>query len=95
MSTTATIRHIGRTNILAISGGRILVDGETLILPVRYGYSVEVTYQEVPDLYSVRRMWKRGTSVKCRGEISHLYADQVGDAAYRASCFRDPWGAAA
>lgn len=88
-----TLLHIGKMNVLAISGGRMeLVNENTISLPVRYGYSVEVQYLPGHDLYEVRRMFRRGTQVKCKGVESHLYADQVGDSAYRASCFRDDFG---
>lgn len=94
MSTNnTTAHHIGPMNILAISGGRIIeVDANTINLPVHYGYSVEVEYKPGSDTYTVRRMWKRGTTVKVRGSVDYVYADQVGDAAYRASCFRDAFG---
>lgn len=92
---TTTAQHIGRMNILAISGGRIQVESDTTIaLPVRYGYWVRVTYNEGSDLYSVYRIFTRGLKVTVKGEVHGLYADQVGDAAYRASCFRDEFGEA-
>lgn len=94
--TATTARHIGRMNILAISGGRIVnVDANTINLPVHYGYSVEIEYMPGSDTYTVRRLWKRGATVKVRGAVEYVYADQVGDVAYRASCFRDDFGTAA
>ena len=94
MSTNHPTRnHIGHMNMLAISVRRIMgVDANTINLPVHYGSSVEVEYKPGSDTYTVRRMWKRGTTVKVRGSVDYVYADQVGDAAYRASCFRDAFG---
>lgn len=83
--------HIGTGNILAISGGRLSYDEKrhTLILPVASGYQVLVTYQPVPDTYTVRRVMIRGGKVFEKGIVDNVYADQVGDVAYRASCFRN------
>lgn len=83
--------QIGTGNILAISGGRLSYDekGQTLILPVASGYQVLVTYQPVPDTYTVRRVMIRGGKVFEKGAVENVYADQVGEVAYRASCFRD------
>lgn len=90
---TTTLHHIGRMNVLAISGGRVQAITETTIsLPVRQGYTAEIEYKPVPDLYEVRRMFRRGLKVWTKGTESGLYADQVGDSAYRASCYLDTFG---
>lgn len=102
------VRQIGRINILAISGGRIVaLDENTIALPVSSGYSVEVEYLPGPDLYEVRRVFTRraprprndpfapaGPKVRTvKGRQTGLYADQIGEAAYQASCYKDgPWG---
>jgi len=88
-----TIMHIGKGNFLAISGGRVTDLNETTIaLPVHYGYTVEVEYLPGPDLYEVRRMFRRGTRIFCKGVETRLYCDQVSESAYRASCFHDEFG---
>lgn len=88
------LRHIGAGNIMAISGNRVTVtDTATVHLPVARGYTVEVEYLVGHDLYAVRRLFKRGGVFTVKGEAFGLYADQVGEAAYRASCFEDgPFG---
>lgn len=81
-------RQIGRMNILAISGGRVKRIAETtLSFPVGSGYSVEVEYVEGRDLYSVRRVFARGLKQWIKGEVTHVYAEDLGEIAYRASCF--------
>jgi hypothetical protein len=87
------LAHVGRMNVLAISGGRVnRLDEFTVSLPVHYGYSVEVHYDRGWDLYTVRRVFTRGGKRTVKGEVERLYFDNVGEAAYRASCFRDPFG---
>ncbi len=81
-------RQIGRMNILAISGGRVKRIAETtLSFPVSSGYSVEVEYVEGRDLYSVRRVFSRGLKQWIKGEVTHVYAEDLGETAYLASCF--------
>jgi hypothetical protein len=81
-------RHIGRTNILAISGGRVKRIAETtLSFPVGSGYSVEVEFVEGRDLYSVRRVFARGPKQWIKGEVTHVFAEDLGETAYLASCF--------
>jgi hypothetical protein len=93
MSNTTTLQHIGRMNVLAISGGRVqVIDETTISLPVHYGYSVEVKLNRGQDLYEVRRMFRRGTKQWVKGEQLSVYCDQVGEVAYRASCYLDEFG---
>lgn len=85
-------QQIGRMNIAAISGGRrVAVDERTLRLPVSNGYHVEVELM-IDDTYTVRRVTIRkakGIPVrKIKGEVSGVYCDEVGEAAYQASSFR-------
>lgn len=83
--------QIGMMNVLAISGGRWYYDNDakSVILPVRYGYKVVVIYNEGSDDYTVQRIHVRGTKVTVKGEKHGIYNDNLGDIAYRASCYRD------
>lgn len=98
MTTTAninrtTLAHIGRMNVLAISGGRVqALDDTTIELPVRHGYRVIVRYNEARDLYDVERIMIRSGRLFHKGTEIGLYADQLGDSAFRASCYSDQFG---
>lgn len=81
------LNQIGRPTVLAISGGRARLAGDTLVLPVSNGYTVEITL-DPSDTYTVRRVFTRGVKRWIKGEISNVYCDQVSDIAYDASCFR-------
>jgi hypothetical protein len=92
------LQQIGRSNLLAISGGRWnfhydgsgkTIDGITM--PVHYGYHVEVILWW-DDTYTVNRVFKRGGKWWLKGQVKGVYNDQVGEMAYRASCYRDPFG---
>ena len=83
------LQQIGRMNVLAISGGRAILSEGRLVLPVAKGYRVEVEYDAVPDAYTVRRVFVRGGKRFVKGEVDHVYAPEVGEAAYRASCYED------
>ncbi len=86
--------QIGRMNVLAISGGRTRLIGGTLVLPVSSGYTVEITL-DPSDTYTVRRVFTRGIKRWIKGEISDVYADEVGEIAYLAHAFRsDEFGTA-
>ncbi len=87
------LAQIGRSNVLAVSGGRVryLAPGR-IELPVRYGYSVIAEYDPARDLYDVHRVFTRGLVRTFKGSAFGVFADQVGDAAYRASCYRDSFG---
>jgi hypothetical protein len=95
------IGQIGRGNVLAISGGRyqfwsVEEDGEVIAvlieLPVAYGYRVEVEYSYGSDTYTVRRVFKRGATLFLKGEMTDVHCEELGEAAYKASCYLDPWG---
>lgn len=91
---TTTLEHIGRRNVLAISGGRVRPVNETTIeLPVHAGYHVRIEYVPGVDLYNVTRLFRRGAKEWVKGEATRLYADQVGEIAYRASCYLDDFAA--
>jgi hypothetical protein len=83
----ALLHQIGRRNILAISGGRIITRETGLTLPVSNGYSVTVDLA-AGDTYTVRRIFKRGAKTWVKGERTNVYCDEVSEAAYYASCFR-------
>lgn len=84
-----TLRQIGRGNVLAISGGRWATTEEgTLVLPIRYGYAVEVDLA-ANDTYTVRRTLTRSGVRSVKGERTDVYCDELGEAAYRASCYHD------
>jgi hypothetical protein len=81
-------------NIFAISGGRVGVtknnQGETveIKLPVGYGYRVSIKLGW-DDTYTVSRQFVRKGVVTDKGTIEGVYCDQVGEIAYKASCFRN------
>jgi len=88
------LAQLGRMNLLAISGGRLKRIGEvTLDLPVHYGYSVEIEYDRGRDLYNVRRIFTRSRKRTNKGEALGVYAEELGEMAYQASCYRDEFGA--
>ena len=93
--TDTLIAQIGRMNIMAISGLRVIRRDTGVTLPVGAGYSVTVDL-DWGDEYVVRRVFKRGAKIWIKGEQRRVYCDEVGEVAYRASCFRNgPWGEAA
>ena len=81
------VSQIGRMNVLAISGGRVIDSGHGVILPVGSGYKVTVDLAW-NDTYTVRRIRIVGVQAWLYGEMTGVYADEVGEAAYRASSFR-------
>jgi hypothetical protein len=92
MNERELLDQIGMMNVFAISGGRWGVmrdeDGEVtdLILPVRYGYRVRINLA-VNDTYTVRREFVRGGKVHEKGRQEDVYFDEIGEVAYRASCY--------
>jgi hypothetical protein len=86
-NTQELLTQIGRMNILAISGGRVLHRPTGVTLPVSSGYSVTVDL-DASDTYVVRRMFKRGAKIWIKGEQSGVYCEELGEAAYKASSFR-------
>lgn len=83
---TELLGQIGRMNVAAISGGRVLRRETGVTLPVGRGYSVTVDL-DASDTYTVRRIYKRGAKVWVKGERTDVYCDEVGEIAYVASCF--------
>ena len=81
--------QLGRGNLLAISGGRVVIVNDDLVsLPVSNGYSVEVELDVAHDTYTVRRVFRRGTKVWIKGERTNVYCDELGETAYVAHAFR-------
>jgi hypothetical protein len=86
------MHQIGRGNVLAISGGRFDTltneDGEVtdLLLPVAYGYRVRINLA-ANDTYTVRREFVRGGKVYEKGKVEDVHCTEVGEVAYRASCY--------
>lgn len=85
---TTTISQIGRMNVLAISGGRVkAIDAETIELPVHAGYHVRVQYMPGSDTYTVSRIFRRSGKEWVKGQVDHVYCDELGEVAYQASCY--------
>jgi len=82
------IAQIGKGNVMSISGGRIMTRETGVTLPVRYGYTVEVDYA-ANDTYVVRRVYETKSARIVKGTKTNVYADEVGEVAYRASCYKD------
>ena len=80
-------RQIGKMNVLAISGGRITSLPDGIELPVGQGYRVRVRL-DPSDTYTVERVMVRGVKEFEKGSRSDVYFDEVGELAYRASCYR-------
>jgi hypothetical protein len=93
MNVDETLRQIGRMTVLGISGGRVLRDGEDILLPVSSGYRVRIHLDVAWDTYTVTREMKRGTKVFVKGVQSNVYCDEVGEVAYRAGMYKSyPFG---
>jgi hypothetical protein len=92
MNERELLDQIGTMNVFAISGGRRGVmrdeNGEVtdLILPVAHGYRVRISLA-ANDTYTVRREFVRGGKVYEKGRQEDVYCDEIGEVAYRASCY--------
>jgi hypothetical protein len=82
------LAQIGRMNVAAISGGRVIRRETGVTLPVSNGYSVTVDL-DPSDTYVVRRVFTRAGQASVKGERCDVYCDEVGEIAYQASCFRN------
>lgn len=82
------LRQIGRMNVLAICGGAVYSLPDGVDLKVGAGYHVYVRYTPSDD-YTVERVFLRGGKTFSKGVRETVYFDEVGDAAYNASCFRN------
>ena len=81
-------RQIGVGNLLAVSGGRIKAFKSTVFLPVARGYYVAVTLTAADD-YKVSRIFVRAGKVSVKETFEGVYAENVGEVAYRASLFEN------
>lgn len=86
LDTDVLVSQIGRMNVFAISGGRVQYTDAYVVLPVGRGYSVEIEL-EADDTYTVRRVFTRAGKRAVKGEQTEVYNTEVGEIAYRASCF--------
>jgi len=84
------LAQIGRWNVLATSGGRILHRETGITLPCGNGYSVTVDLA-AGDTYTVRRIFTRAGKSWVKGEREGVYCEEIGETVYRAGCFRDEW----
>jgi hypothetical protein len=87
------INQIGQMNILAISGGRVIVvknnDGETIEVELKCGAGYRVSIAlGWDDTYTVTRQYVRKGTVFNKGTVEGVYCDNIGEVAYKASCFR-------
>jgi hypothetical protein len=85
------VRQIGRMNLMAISGGRVIAMSNGIRLPdSRTAYSVVVVL-EANDTYTVKREFCRKVkgieTIYPKGERTNVYCDELGEVAYYASCF--------
>lgn len=87
MDPTEAVSHIGRMNVAAISGGRVHTVNTSVVMPVSSGYHVVVSLN-YNDTYNVRRVFVRNGSASVKEQWIGVYADQVGEVAYTASCYR-------
>jgi len=86
------IAQIGVPTVLAISGGRVMGRKTGITLPVSNGYRVTVDLNH-DDTYVVRRVFVRRGRAFDHGEMRGVYAEDVSEVAYAASCFRNvPFG---
>lgn len=91
-----TLDQIGRMTVLAISGGRVniryngtVADEVTeIVLPVRYGYAVRITLN-ANDTYTVERTFTRSNTTTVKAAWDNVYADEISDVAYAASCYHN------
>lgn len=86
-----TLAQIGKMNLMAVSGLRWSTSGKgsevfRLHLPVGHGYRVDIELA-ANDTYTVRRVFKRGSTEWVKGEQSEVYFDQISEVAYYASCY--------
>ena len=88
--TKQIVQQVGMNNIWAISGGRIEHRPTGITLLVGSGYRVTIDL-DWDDTYVVRRVYVRAGKTTIKGERKNVYADQVGEVAYKASCFHNDY----
>lgn len=85
---TVLRQQIGIGNLLAISGGRQKAFKSTVFLPVARGYYVAVTLTPA-DEYTVSRIFVRAGKISVKETFEGVYAENVGEVAYRASLYEN------
>lgn len=86
------VAQVGRMNLAAISGLRVIRRETGVTLPVGAGYSVTIDLDWM-DEWVVRRTFKRGSKTWIKGEQTRVGPEELGEVAYQASCFRmGDWG---
>ena len=97
MNVQTTLNQIGRMTLFAISGGRFGAPfreadddrlAKVITLPVSNGYFVRITLA-APDTYTVERVFKRSGKFFVKGAQSHVFAENLSEVCYSASCFRN------
>lgn len=82
------LSQIGGMNVLAICGGKRMVENGKLVMAAGAGYRVIVSLDS-DDTYTVQRALSRKGQYIDKGTVHGVYSDQVGEASYQASCFHD------
>ena len=87
------VRQLGRNNLLAISGGRVIQRETGITLPISNGYSLTIDLAW-NDTYTVRRIFTRSGKATIKAQLEGVYCEDLGDVAYYGSCFRShpDWG---
>ena len=80
------VKQVGIFKIMAISGGRIAFRDTGISLKVGRGYFVEIDLMP-NDTYTVKRVYQTKSKRIVKGVEDNIYCDQLGEVAYRASCF--------
>ena len=80
-------QQIGFGNLATISGCRAQREATgAIVLQVGHGYSVRITL-DASDTYNVERIFTRSGVRTCKGIQTNVYADDIGEVAYQASCY--------
>jgi hypothetical protein len=87
------LQQLGRNNLLAISGGRVISRESGVTLPISNGYSLTIDLAW-NDTYTVRRIFTRSGKAPIKAQLEGVYCEDLGDVAYYGSCFRSHpnWG---
>jgi hypothetical protein len=87
------LQQLGRNNLLAISGGRVISRESGVTLPISNGYSLTIDLAW-NDTYTVRRIFTRSGKATIKAQLEGVYCEDLGDVAYYGSCFRSHpnWG---
>jgi len=81
------IRQMGAGNFLACCGGRWFRLPDGMDMPTGEGYHIYVRYDRGSDLYTVERVFIRGGKVFHKGKATMVYAEDLGEVCYSASCY--------